>query len=250
MKICIRIPQSRSKYLYVTNCSDDLRYLCKYDFGQWEPVSRYFFRSIAKECDLILDIGAYTGVYSLETAISNPNSTVHSFEPNPEIFKILRKNIEVNKLEKRVKLYQIALAQQMGTAKLFLQKNAPTSMATLNTMQSEYLEVPIKTLDSINFTKCIDLIKVDVEGFESEVFLGGENTLEKFKPIMLGEALTQNQLRNQQLVLSRYGYIDPIKVHQNSFSDRNNYIWFSKADEFKVNFYLSEARKEFLNFQT
>lgn len=101
VKICIKIPHSRRKYLYVTNRGDDLRYLCKSDFGEWEFVSRHFFSSIASECDLILDIGAYSGVYTVETAILNPNSTIHSFEPNSEIFRNLRKNIEVNKLENR-----------------------------------------------------------------------------------------------------------------------------------------------------
>jgi FkbM family methyltransferase len=162
----------------------------------------------------------------------------------------LQKNIGINKLEKHVKLSKIALGQQIGISKLFLSKNTPTSMATLNRMQSEYLEVPIDTLDNINFAKCIDLIKIDVEGFESKVFLGGKNTLERFKPIILAEALTQNELRNQQLVLTKYGYEDPIQVHSTSFSDCRNYIWFSKADEFKVNSYLSKARKEFINFKT
>jgi hypothetical protein len=44
VKIVIKIPRSRSKYLYATNYSDDLRHLCKSDFGPWEFVSRSFFR--------------------------------------------------------------------------------------------------------------------------------------------------------------------------------------------------------------
>ena len=250
VKILIKIPHSKSKYLYATNYSDDLRHLCKSDFGPWEFVSRSFFRSIASEFDLILDIWAYTGVYTVETAILNPNCIIHSFEPNPEIFRIFKKNIEINKLERHVKLCPIALGQQIGTSKLFLSKNTPTSMATLNTMQSEYLEVLIDTLDNIYLEKCIDLIKIDVKGFESEVFLGGKNTLERFKPIILAKALTQNELRKQQLVLTKYGYKNPIQVHPTSFSDSRNYIWFSKADEFKVNYYLSKARKEYIHFKT
>ena len=248
VKISIKTAFSGSKYLYVTNSNDDLRYLCRSDFGKWEFVSRHFFASIASDCALILDIGAYTGVYSVETAILNPDCIVNSFEPNPEIFQNLRRNIEINKLEERVKLSQISLGQFMGKAKLYLPKNTPTSMATLNTKSTEYLEVPMLTLDSINFVNCVDLIKIDVEGFESKVFLGGQNTLDKYKPIILGEALTQNELRNQQLILSRHGYKDPIQVYQDSFSDSRNYIWFLKKDEFKVNSFLNNSRKEFLKF--
>lgn len=250
VKISIRTAFSGGKYLYVTNSNDDLRYLCKSNFGKWEFISRHFFVSIASDYGLILDIGAYTGVYSVETAILNPDCIVNSFEPNPEIFQNLRKNIEINRLEERVKISQISLGQQIGVAKLYLPKNTPTSMATLNTRSSEYLEVPMSTLDSTHFVKSIDLIKIDVEGFESKVFLGGQNVLDKFKPIILSEALTLNELRRQQFILSKFGYKDPIQVYKGSFSDCRNYIWFSNKDEFKVNLFLSKSRKEFIKFHS
>ena len=147
-----------------------------------------------------------------------------------------------------MKLFQISLGQQMGIAKLYLPGNDGTSIATLKPGSSEYLEVPMSTLDSIHFVKSIDLIKIDVEGFESKVFLGGQNALDKFKPIILGEALTINELRDQQLILSKYGYQEPIKVYQGTVSDSRNYIWYSKRDEFKVNSFLSKSRKEFAKF--
>ena len=248
VKIPVGTAVSGGKYLYVTNSYDDLRYWCRHDLGEWEFVSRHFFVSIASGCEMVLDIGAYTGVYSVETAILNPDCIVNSFEPNPRIFQNLRRNIELNELEERVKLFQISLGQQIGKAKLYLPENNGTSMATLKTGSSEYLEVPMSTLDSIHFVKSIDLIKIDVEGFESKVFLGGQNALDKFKPIILGEALTLNELRDQQLILSKYGYKEPIKVYQGTVSDSRNYIWYSKRDEFKVNSFLSKSRKEFAKF--
>ena len=50
----------------------------------------------------------------------------------------------------------------------------------------------MSTLDSLHLVKNIDLIKIDFEGSESKVFLGGQKTLDKFKPIILGESLTLN----------------------------------------------------------
>jgi len=248
VRTSVKTALSGGKYLYVTNSYDDLRYLCRHDFREWEFVSRHFFVSIASDCEMVLDIGAYTGVYSVETAVLNPDCIINSFEPNPKIFQNLLKNIELNKLEERVKLFQISLGKQIGIAKLYLPKNTGTSMATFNTGSSEYFEVPMSTLDSINFAKSIHLIKIDVEGFESEVFLGGQNALDKFKPIILGEALTLNDLRDQQLILSKYGYKEPIIVHQGTVSDSRNYIWFSKKDEFKVKSFLNKSRNEFAKF--
>jgi FkbM family methyltransferase len=241
------IKSTPGKYSYFTNSIDDLRYSCRSNFLEWEFVSRHFFVSIASDCEFILDIGAYTGVYSIEAAIINDKCTVNSFEPNPKIFQNLQKNIEVNKLEKRVKISQSALGKKNGTTRLYLPlDNNSTSIATLKTKTLKYFKVPISSLDYIFSSNCIDLIKIDVEGYESEVFLGGQNVLDEFKPIILAEALTQNELRNQQLILSKYGYKDPIQVSLDSKSDSRNYIWFSKKDEFKANSFLSKSRKEFI----
>ena len=224
-----------------------MRYSSRSNFLEWEFVSRYFFTSIASECEFILDIGAYTGVYSIEAAMVNEKCEVNSFEPNPRIFLNLQKNIEINGLEQRVKISQSAIGNKNGITKLYLPSDHNLmSKATLKTKSLEYFKVPISSLDCMFPSKCIDLIKIDVESYESEIFLGGQNTLDKFKPIILAEALTQNELRNQHLILMKYGYKDPIQVFPDSKSDSRNYIWFSKKDEFKANSLLSKSRKEFI----
>ena len=235
------------KYSYFTNSIDDLRYSCRSNFLEWEFVSRHFFVSIASECGFIIDIGAYTGVYSIEAAIINDKCIVNSFEPNPKIFQNLQKNIDANKLEKRVKISQSALGKINGTSKLYLpSNNNSTSIATTKIKSLKYFKVPMSSLDHLYSSNYIDLIKIDVEGYESEVFLGGQNVLDKFKPIILAEALTKNELRNQQLILSKYGYKDPIQVYPDSKSDSRNYIWFSKKDDYKANSFLNKSKKEFI----
>lgn len=84
----------------------------------------------------------------------------------------------------------------MGKTKLYFPKHAPASMASLNTRLTEYLEVTMSTLESIHLVKCIDLIKINIEGFKSKIFLGGQNSLDKFKSIILEEVHTQNELIN------------------------------------------------------
>jgi len=249
VKTSIKSTSSQGEYSYQTNSIDDFRFLCRSNFQEWEFVSRHFFVSIASECKLILDIGAYTGVYSVETAILNSVCIVNSFEPNPDIFRNLHENVKINKLEDRVKISQIALGAKEGITKLYLPDDHPsTTMATLNIKASKFFEVSISTLDRLFLSDRIDLIKIDVEGFESDVFLGGEYTLGKFKPIILAEALTQNELKSQQLILAKYGYKDPIPVSPGSEGDTRNYIWFSKKDEIKCNSFLSKSRSEFIKF--
>jgi len=236
------------KYIYLTNSMDDLRYSCRSNFLEWEYISRNFFASIATDCELILDIGAYTGIYSIESAIQNDNCLVSAFEPNPKIFSNLLNNIEQNKLSNRIKPYQIALGREEGMNKMYIPDNSKSSSTlSLVSKSSIYFEVPMLTIDDIFSSKYVDLIKIDVEGYESEVFLGGRYVLDKFKPIILAEALTHRELMDQKLVLSKYGYLDPIQVFSGSKSDRRNYIWFSKKDKLKVNSHLKKSRYEYIN---
>jgi FkbM family methyltransferase len=249
IKNCIK-STSGGKYSYFTNSVDDLRYSCRTNFKDWEFVSRHFFVSIASDCEFVLDIGAYTGVYSLETAIQNPHCVINSFEPNPEIFQNLQKNIEKNRLESRVKISQMALGRENGVSNLYIPDGQPwSSVATLNTKAAKYYKINMSTLDEIFLSNCIDLIKIDVEGYESEVFLGGQNVLSRFKPIILAEANTQDEFRNQQMTLSKYGYKDPIHVFPGSEGDTRNFIWFSEKNEFKVNSFLNKSRTEFFKYQ-
>jgi FkbM family methyltransferase len=236
------------KYIYLTNSIDDLRYSCRSDFLEWEFVSRSFFTSIATNCEFILDIGAYTGVYSIEAALKNRNCIVRAFEPNPIIFSNLRNNIELNELSNRVGLFQSALGSKEGLSKLYIPEySESTSISSLISESSRYIEVPVSTIDHIFYSQRIDLIKIDVEGYESEVFIGGQHVLDKSKPIILAEALTNDELVNQKLILSKYGYLEPIQVFSGSKSDKRNYVWFSKKDKLKVHSQLNISRYEFIN---
>jgi FkbM family methyltransferase len=249
VKICINSKSQQGlEYVYYTNSRDDLRYLCRFNFQDWEFVSRRIFSSIALDCDFVLDIGAYTGVYSIEAARVNNRLIVKSFEPNPEIIQNLQKNIEANNLKERIEIFPIALGQNIGASRLYLPHNdLASSSATLNPSASKFFEVKTSTLDDLFAIESVDLIKIDVEGFESEIFAGGKKVLERCKPIILAEALTQNELNRQQSILSGCGYLNPISVAPGSEGDNRNFIWCSKKDEQKVKSIIGESKREFVN---
>jgi len=241
--------QQGLEYVYYTNSLDDLRFYCRFNFQDWEFVSRHIFASIAKECDLVLDIGAYTGVYSIEAASANSNLKVKSFEPNPEIIQNLQKNIEANNLEQQIEIFPIALGQNIGATRLYLPNyDLFSSIATLNPSASKFFEVKTSTLDAVFEIESVNLIKIDVEGFESEIFAGGKKLLNRCKPIILAEALTQNELNRQQSILSACGYLDPIPVAPGSGGDHRNFIWCSKKDELKINSIIRESKREFVKY--
>ena len=146
-----------------------------------------------------LDIGVYRGVYTYK--LSENFKTVHSFEPNPLLYPFLEKNL--NKIIKNIKLYNVALSDKNDETELKLPLRT-TSMFKDNieelfqlgaaTMHPDnkiekYKKVPIKTkrLDDIEIKNAIGFIKIDVEGHEKNVIIGGKSLIYKNKPVMLIE---------------------------------------------------------------
>jgi FkbM family methyltransferase len=141
-----------------------------------EPIVKDFLISYFQQGKVFVDIGANVGAYSLRAAASGME--VHSFEPNPENIKVLKRNAELNQLS--IDLLEYAIGSSTGTVKL--SPNGATSRIT----EGDGIEIPIRALDSFNLPK-VDVLKVDVEGYELEVLRGAEGTLERCRPVLMIE---------------------------------------------------------------
>ena len=146
-----------------------------------------------------IDIGVYRGVYSYKLAQNFKK--VHAFEPNPLLYPYLEKNLK--KIIKNLKLYNIALSDSNGTGELrlplrsksFFKNNIEElyklGAATMhpNNHIGKYKKVPIKMgkLDDIINDDKIGFIKIDVEGHEKNVLLGGRSIINRDKPVLLIE---------------------------------------------------------------
>ena len=106
------------EYIYNSPAWDDLNEVCTENLKNWEPVSRKIFRKLAKNCHRIIDIGAYTGAYSLEASISNMGGEVIAVEPNPVALKALRQNISENQLS-NIEVWDFALGSKEIKMPLF-----------------------------------------------------------------------------------------------------------------------------------
>ena len=85
-----------------------------------EPVRTKSLQFV-KQRDVALDIGANIGYTALHMAkFCGPSGTVFAVEPSPKNVHILRKNIELNGLDNRVKVFPIAISSGVGKRKLFI----------------------------------------------------------------------------------------------------------------------------------
>jgi FkbM family methyltransferase len=125
--------------------------------------------------DVVVDAGANVGFFSLRHApLVGPTGRVFAFEPNPAVFELLERNVRQNGLS-QVKCFQKALSKASGALR-FSSDSRGTSCGHVADAQETGLPVEATTLDDLVIQEGIDridLLKMDVEGHEPEVVLGG-----------------------------------------------------------------------------
>jgi len=131
--------------------------------------------------DTVVDIGANIGFYTLLFARwVGPGGKVIAFEPDPDNFDLLRKNVEANGY-RNVTLHRKAIADRNGTARLYL---SDTNTADHRLYDSgdgrSFVEVETLRLDEIlSGEEKIDFVKMDIQGSEPTALEGMRGILTK-----------------------------------------------------------------------
>lgn len=216
--ITLRLNNTEFKY-YVAE-TDDLRFRVRNSLEGWESHTREIFKNICQSSKVVVDIGAYTGIYSALALSSKRDARIIAFEPNPDTFQILKKNIESNFWKERSELFEVALSDQDDFATLYSpKKEGGTSMHSLEFQSgAPVATVNVRRLDSLFPSLCVDLIKLDVEGHELKVLLGGESLLKRSNCHVIFETLDSNSLAKITSFILPLGYSQPKKL------DSRNYI--------------------------
>ena len=144
----------------------------QYDF--FDPDGNYdLLYSYVKDKQLrrVIDIGAWWGPWSLWW--HDKAQHVEIFEPNQQIIPKLKKNI---KDLLNCKLYEVALGDKLGNVSMECASHSGTYH-----IKDTNGSISLKTLDSFEFD-CVDIIKIDAEGYEVPVLEGARNTIIKNKP--------------------------------------------------------------------
>lgn len=157
----------------------------------YEPYQLDLFRSYLKEGMVVLDIGANIGLYTLIASKRvGETGKVISFEPEPENFSILSKNIKENEMWDNTTSVQKAAADKEGTFPLFLAESNKGNHS-IYAHDDSIKTIPVETVSvdiwlSENGIEKVDIIKIDIQGAEPLAFSGMKNIL-KSNPILLVE---------------------------------------------------------------
>jgi FkbM family methyltransferase len=212
--------------------------------GGWERTSIGLWKRLVSNAQVIFDVGANTGVYSLIAKCLNPDARVVALEPISRVFSRLERNVRLNGYD--MECLELAASNLDGSATVY---DTPTEHIysvtvnkNLNAPETPVVPTEIRTarLDSIIADRGIqqlDLLKIDVETHEPEVLEGLGGHLSRFRPSMLIEVLNDEVGSRIEEVIKGIGYLyfnidernDKV-THMESItkSDFYNYLLCSK----------------------
>jgi FkbM family methyltransferase len=154
------------------------RYIC---FGYYEPWETDYFKRIIKSGDIIIDVGANIGYYSLLGGkLVGANGIVYAFEPEENSFKQLSRHIRINGMD-WVNPNQLALGDKIGQLCMTAVLKTNRGVQRVATSKDQGVtKVDVTTLDELESRTNIDhlnLIKVDIEGSEFKFLKGAMNVI-------------------------------------------------------------------------
>lgn len=165
------------------------------DMGnEFEPNTVTLFELLCAKDAQVLDIGANIGMTALALSQICPRGRITAIEPVPRNFEYLKRNVSESGA-RNIKLVNFALGSSEGE---ILMQGHPSNFAcsfvadnyTIPANDHFAERVPVKRLDDV-FPELaldrLDFVKIDVEGFELEVFAGAKDILNAYRPTVFLE---------------------------------------------------------------
>jgi FkbM family methyltransferase len=226
------------KWVGKTNSNLDFQVLLR---GAYEKFMLFFMRDVILKSDggrEVLDIGANVGNHALY--LSRFASRVHAFEPYKPARDSLEEKIALNNVQ-NILVYPIGLSDRKESIPYY-----PTDdILGTGSFQKNFFEqdressvnLEVDTGDSVvedQNISGIDLIKIDVEGFEVQVLKGLFQTLEINRPVVIFETLADTRESNE----TNYSKM------RSMFPEKYSFYEFSKRDK-KVGRYSIVPVKSF-----
>jgi FkbM family methyltransferase len=145
----------------------------KYEPSVWGRVMRE-----VRAGDQVAEVGASMGLYALAFAGRvGAGGHVTAFEPDPESVSALEANVGVNGWQDRVTVVRAAVGQSSGQVRFAAARGQESRIEMRPEVCDRVITVPMVTLDDVFAGRRIDVIKIDVEGFEQQVIQGARTIL-------------------------------------------------------------------------
>lgn len=191
-------------YFLILSCNSvyaNVFYEGSYTFSKCKQINWALIQQLLPDSRVIVDVGTHEGLSTFKAASLWPEATIFALEANPRAYVEMLKHIaEVN--AKNIKTHYIAIGDHNGTAPFYLARGSngkdisyeqgssllPRSPDLQQTHPEPEIEVPCMILDDwcqLNNIEHIDILKLELEGFELQALQCSPNILKKVKMIYI-----------------------------------------------------------------
>lgn len=188
-------------------------------------------RQLLRRGGVFVDVGAYSGLWSLYACRSTPGMTAIAFEPNPLSAANMLRNVMANRMSDRIRVVTSAVGDRPGPAVLRIPVD--NSRAALTETSGFGVGVQVVTLDDeVREVTAVSVVKIDVEGIESAVIDGAHDLLARTgRPPLIVEVLDSAAFVAVRAAVEEIGYrhayhlrpAGPVEVTE--FAGRVNYLF-------------------------
>ncbi len=151
--------------------------------GSYERNQQILFEKWVKEGDIVFDVGAHVGFYTLlGSVLVGGRGQVVAFEPVPKNLSYLKKHLQINSVS-NVEVVEAAVSDRHGHVRL---SSGPSSSMWHFDAQGE-LEVQTVSLDELVLSAKLpppDVVKMDIEGAEFLALNGSARVVREFHPVL------------------------------------------------------------------
>jgi FkbM family methyltransferase len=192
-------------------------------FGNnWEATTLRLWLRLARVADVVLDIGANTGVFALSAKAVNQKARVFAFEPVERVYRRLRYNIELNGYD--ITAVKAGASDRNGTAILFDVQTAHVYSASLQREmlgdRPDLIETPVEIVRVEDFLRenapgGAILVKIDTERHEPQVLDGFGDLIASRRPMFVVEILDRKigNLVEQRFQQLDYVFYEVVERH-------------------------------------
>ena len=163
---------------------------------RWRIHEPFFTSEILKRISkggVILDIGSNIGYYAVhEAVLVGPKGLVIAVEPQPHVYKALLISFKTNGLKNYI-AFKRAISNTRGSIELAISSLSNWSRVDVYGRDSDVLKRIVVEASSVDELvnelglQKLDLVRMDVEGYEEKILEGMQNTIERFRPIICME---------------------------------------------------------------
>lgn len=176
------------------------------------------FLQMAASARVTLDIGAHVGYFTVLASLANPAGRVYAFEPLARVRERLDRNVSLNGL-RNVTCLPLAIGSTHGTAEFFhVEDGIPSSSSLSGAFMRSIVDngrlatsrVDVITVDEFvadhGLAGQVDLLKMDTESTEDDVFRGMVETLASERPAIFCEVLQAATGQAIEAMIGPLGY--------------------------------------------